>query len=243
MKKEALESMRNEHVEYIDHYLLDGVEFGRSLFNIEWISAVIETPQVIFDVGCYDCGDSIRFKRRFPDCEVYSFEASPLRHSKLIETAAKYNLNFIPLAVSDVIGEAIFYNSLVDNERVDAQGSFFKHTNIYKEKNPRIIQQQEGVVVKTITINDFCVSKGISNIDLLYIDAEGAELQIIRGMKYLRPKMVFVETLDFVNTNKEPMWQGECTNSMELENYLLSLGYILAKILDADRLYIHSSAI
>lgn len=234
-----LEEVRNDPVAYVDHYDLDGVEFGRSMFNLEWVTAITETPKVIFDIGCYDCGDSIRFKRRFPTCEVYSFEAAPQRHEKLKATAAKYNLNLVTKAVSDVVGTLTFYNSLVDNERIDAQGSFFKHTPIYKAKNPRIIQSDNGVEVETTTVKAFSDSKGITEIDLLYVDVEGAELQVIKGMGNLRPKLVFVETLDFANETKEPMWLGAATNSQELEDYLLSIGYELLKVLDADRLYVY----
>lgn len=234
-----LEEVRNDPVAYVDHYVLDGVEFGRSMFNLEWVTAVTDNPKVILDVGCYDCGDSIRFKRRFPNCEVYSFEASPQRHEKLKKTAEKYGLNLITKAVCDSVGTATFYNSLVDNERIDAQGSFFKHTQTYKNKNPRIIQDENGVVVETTTIKSFATEKNISQIDLLYVDVEGAELQVVKGMGDLRPKLVFVETLDFANASKEAMWQGAATNSQELEDYLLNIGYELLKVLDADRLYVY----
>lgn len=244
-----IESIRNEDVPYVDCYTLDGYSFGRSFFNMEWVTAVTDTPKVIFDIGCYDMGDSIRFKQRFPGAEVYSFEASHYRHEKLRETSAKYGLNFVPFAVSDKVGTATFYDAEVfDDEgkigpRIDAQGSFFQHTDIYKHKNPRIKQKAETTEVKTITVESFCVEKNISEIDVLYVDVEGAELQVVKGMGSLRPKMVFVETLDFSNATKAAMWHGEATKSQELENYLISIGYQLVKILDADRLYIHSSAI
>lgn len=238
-----INEVKNDHVPYIDHFDLDGIEYGRSLFNLEWITAVTESPKVIFDIGCYDCGDSIRFKQRFPNCEIYSFEASPQRHSKLRETTSKYNLNLVPLAVSDKVGTTTFYNSLVDNQRIDAQGSFFKHTDIYKATNPRIIQESNGIVVQTTTVEAFCTSNQITHIDLLYVDVEGAELQVIKGLGTLKPKIVFVETLDFSNTSKEPMWQGDATNSHELEQYLFSLGYVLIKALAADRLYFHNTVI
>lgn len=238
-----INEIKNEQVSYIDHFDIDGIEYGRSLFNLEWITAVTESPKVIFDIGCYDCGDSIRFKRRFPNCEIYSFEASPQRHFKLRETARKYNLNLVPLAVSDKVGTTTFYNSLVDNQRIDAQGSFFKHADIYKATNPRIIQESNGIAVQTTTVEAFCVTSQITQIDLLYVDVEGAELQVIKGLGTLKPKMVFVETLDFSNASKEPMWQGEATNSHELEQYLFSLGYVLIKVLDADRLYFHNTVI
>jgi len=193
-------------------------------------------------VGCYDCGDSIRFKQRFPECQVYSFEASPSRHTKLETVALKYNLNLVKKAVCDVDGTAEFYDSLVDNEQVDAQGSFFKHTEIYKTTNPRIEQKLTSVTVETTTLNSFCMNNNITEIDLLYVDVEGAELQVIKGMCDYRPKIIFVETLDLLNSESQPMWVG-ATQSKDLEEYILSLGYKLGKILPADRLYFHSSVL
>jgi len=44
MKKNVFDVISNEPAPYIDNYVLDGVEFGRSQFNLEWISAVTESP-------------------------------------------------------------------------------------------------------------------------------------------------------------------------------------------------------
>lgn len=245
-----IEAVRNDPISYVDCFLLDGYSFGRSYFNMEWVTAVTDTPKVIFDIGCYDMGDSIRFKQRFPGATVYSFEASHYRHEKLRETAAKYGLNLIPFAVAETVGTATFFDAEVfddnagtSNPRIDAQGSFFQHTDIYKQRNPRIKQKSSTTEVQTITVESFCAEKNITEIDVLYVDVEGAELQVVKGMGNIRPKMVFVETLDFSNPNGDAMWHGAATKSTELEAYLFSLGYQLVKVLEADRLYVHSSAI
>ena len=225
-------------------YNLDGVNYGCGYFNPDWVSMIgIDNPTVIFDVGCYDGGDSIKFKKRYTDSNVYSFEASPLRQPKLEITANKYGFNLINYAVSDKNGESTFYESLVDNDRVDAQGSLFKHTDTYKTNYPRIIQQPNGVTVKTIRLDTFCENNGIKNIDVAHIDVEGAEMNVIIGLGELRPKIIFVETLDFVwekyNVH-EPLWDG-ATNSKELHDILISMGYRLVKDLDSDRLYFHEN--
>ncbi len=231
--EDVIKDIAQEKLEYVDSFEKDGVVYGRGPFRLEWIESLIGQPKIIFDVGCYDCGDSIRFKS-FENCEVYAFEASRARHGKLEETCHKYDINLVKKAVGDVDGERIFYDSLVDNIRVDAQGSFFKHTKTYKNKHSRIIQKEEGYVVPVTTIKTFCVQNDISEIDLLHVDVEGAESLVVSGLGDVRPKLIFIETLDCKHGGS--MWEG-ATNSDIVEKQLFDIGYILVKTLSADKLY------
>lgn len=224
----------NQKVNFVDSYSIDGKEYGRSLFDTEWIKVVSENPSVIFDIGCYDGGDSIRFSTSYPKSKVFSFEASPLRESGLKVTSEKYNFTLIGKAVNDTDGLCRFYDSLVDDERVDAQGSMFKHTDFYKTKYPRIKQKKDFVEIPCITIETFCKENNINNIDLAHIDVEGAEINVIRGFKDILPKMIFIETLG------DEMFFGG-TKSDELHELLLSMQYFLAKDLKTDRLYIQKN--
>lgn len=243
MNIKKIEEIKNTPVEYKDNYILDGVEYGYGGFNTNWLKTFVPNPKIIFDVGCYDCGDSIRFKQEFPNSEIYSFEASPKRYEKTKPNAEKYKINLYNIAVSDENSTKEFYDSLVDGSRVDAQGSFFKHSQFYKNRNPRIIQNIDPIIVSTITINTFCENNNIKEIDLLHVDVEGAEILVIKGLKNILPKIIFVETLDLIDNNVNPSWIGDSTNSIEMEKYLIDKGYILAKVLSADRLYVHSSII
>lgn len=241
LSKNNLKLISEEPVPYVDSIVFDGISYGRGAFNTDWVSLAIADPKVICDVGCYDCGDSIRFKTRFPTCEVYAFEASPSRHGGLRTTTSKYGIHLVENAVADVDGTMNFYDSLVDGTRVDAQGSFFVHSQDYKNKYPRIKQNRNPTQVQTITMDTFCKSKGITEIDLLYVDVEGAEMLVVKGMKDLRPKIIFIETAQM--SDSSPMWVGDIRGSQELETYLLSIGYVLGKILSSDRLYYHESVL
>lgn len=223
--------------------VIDGKEYGLGSFKTYWLKYAIQDPKIIFDVGCYDCGDSIRFKKEFPNSTVYAFEASPARYNMTKMDADKYDIKIYNIAISNKDGTHEFYDSLVDKKRVDAQGSFFKHSQEYKSRNPRIIQNESPILVETICLDTFCKNNNIIEIDLLHVDVEGAEKLVIEGMKTLRPKVIFLETLDIIDGNNAPSWTDCPTNSLEIEKYLLENEYILGKILSADRLYYHKSVI
>jgi FkbM family methyltransferase len=230
-KQQIIETIGNCHVPYVDSFGLDNVNYGRSLFNLDWLKFLIDTPKTIFDIGCYDAGDSIRFKQGFPDSEVYSFEASPTRINMLKNSSTRYGINVVEKAVCEYDGTINFYESLIDKTRVDAQGSIFKHTEFYKNKYPQVFQNSEHVEVPCTTIESFCTQNNIDEIDFAHIDVEGAELNVIKGFGKFLPKMVFIETLG------DEMFHGG-TKKEDVHDLLLSYGYFLAKDLSTDRLYI-----
>lgn len=225
---------KDKNVLFLDTYKLDGKSYGRSLFETDWLRFVSEKPKIIMDIGSYDGGDSIRFIKEYPTSKVFSFEASPLRQDGLEEVSKKYGFTFIGKAISDKDGTCIFFDSLVDGERVDAQGSMFRHTNFYKEKYPRIKQKETFSEIPSIRIDKFCKDNNIKEIDLAHIDVEGAELKVITGFGDIRPKMVFIETL-----GDEMFFDGYKIS--DLHRLLLNMDYILAKDLKTDRLYIHKN--
>lgn len=230
-KQQINEVIGHSYVPYVDSFTLNGIEYGRSLFNLDWLKFLIESPKTIFDVGCYDGGDSIRFKQGFPISEVYSFEASPTRINMLKNYSTQYGINVVEKAVCEYDGTINFYESLIDRTRVDAQGSIFRHTDFYKNKYPQVFQNSEHIEVSCTTIESFCYQNDINEIDLAHIDVEGAELNVIKGFGKFLPKMVFIETLG------DEMFYGG-TKKEDVHNLLLSYGYFLAKDLTTDRLYI-----
>jgi FkbM family methyltransferase len=230
-KQQILETIGNSYVPYVDSFTLNGTHYGRSLFDLEWLKFLIDSPKIIFDIGCYDGGDSIRFKQGFSDSKVYSFEASPTRINMLKNSSLQYGFTVVEQAVCEYNGTINFYESLIDRQRVDAQGSIFKHTDFYKNKYPQVFQNSEHVEVPCTTIETFCSQNNIDEIDFAHIDVEGAELNVIKGFGKFLPKMVFIETLG------DEMFHGG-TKKEDVHDLLLSYGYYLAKDLSTDRLYI-----
>lgn len=231
LQNKKIQDLQNENVNLTSTFNHDGKIYGRSPFNPEWIKIVSSEPRVILDVGCYDGGDSIRFKQSYPNSMVFSFEASKERHAELELIANRYGFNLVKKAVLDYNGECEFYDSKVDGERVDAQGSVFKHTENYKSKYPRIKQNESSYKIICTTLDSFCEENGITEIDFAQIDVEGAELNVVKGFGKILPKMVFLETLG------EKMFVGG-TKKNEIHDLLVSMGYKMIKDLGSDRVYI-----
>ena len=79
-----------------------------------------------------------------------------------------------------------------------------KVLNLFSFFNKKKLEEFEKIEVKTNTIDNFCKSKKIKNIDLLKIDAEGHEEYILKGTINLLKKncvnIIYVEVLSKKNS-------------------------------------------
>ena len=226
------------------HYELDGVNYGFSKFTMIWFKELGIDPTVIFDFGCHDGGDSIRFKREFPNCNVYAFEPDPDCFSQCKDLLTKHNVVLNNAAISDQVGTKAFYPSKdnkYDNGTRSAQGSFYKHSTWYREFFTFVNQSQQSIDVPVTTIQQFCKENNISHIDLLHVDVEGAEQEVIVGLGHLRPKLLFLETGYSGGDNAVGFDGG--TYNPNLFKLLEALDYVLLGDYISDRLYIHKSSI
>lgn len=210
-------------------------EILHSSFNANWIKECNINPKVILDIGSYDGGDAIRLKHKFPEANVYSFEGDPARINLIEKYIKKFDVNFIPLAVSDHNGESQFYQSFVDGQAL-GQGSLLKHTDLYKSIYPHIKQEQDPITVKCISIDSFCKENKIDEVDVAHIDVEGAEWYVLNGMGSIKPKMIFLETI--INKGEKRGWLGSFSADKDIHDMLTEMGYSLIKDIISDRLYI-----
>ena len=222
-----------------DFFQFQGKDFYNSSFNLKWFSDLNIEPRVIFDVGSYDFGDSIRFKQEFNNIEVFAFEADPERYDSFYKYANDIGIITENKALYKDNGKISFYQSSIlntdennfyeDNKR-SGQGSIYKHTNNCKKIHPHIKQEEYPIDVNCIRIDEYCYLNNIFSIDLAHIDVEGAEMDVIEGMGNIRPKLLYIETQRdfFLNTS-----------SIEnIHDRLLDMGYELILDLISDRFYI-----
>jgi FkbM family methyltransferase len=219
-----------------EYYKYKGLDFYNSSFNTNWIKELgIETPGVIFDIGAYDFGDSIRFKMEFPNANVFSFECDPVIYEARSKYAREIGVITEELALCKIDGQIEFYQSLDENSKIDGkkgspQGSIYRHSDYCKSVHSHINQNFSPIMVNCSMFDSYCIKNNIGSIDLAHIDVEGAEMDIISTMRNYKPKILYIET-------QNDFFIGIYSVDL-VHEYLVSSGYELLRNLISDRLYV-----
>lgn len=134
---------------------------------------------VVFDVGA-NIGDYISLVLNANEgAKIYAFEPHP---KNLVRIRSRYGsdlrVSIAPCAVGDACGKLELYDYLNND------GS--SHASLYRDVIEKIHSKQSvSHSVDVVSLDDFCLDKGISHISLLKIDTEGNELKCLRGARRL----------------------------------------------------------
>lgn len=148
---------------------------------------------VIFDVGCCEGEDTIRYSNLFPESIIYSFEPHPDNFKKTIFNLEKYrvkNSKVFNFALSNLNSSIDFYLSEGHPPDLPSTGEWNygnKSSSIFppKELHEKYewLRLKNKIKVDSITIDKFCEENNIKNIDLLHLDVQGAEILVLEGSK------------------------------------------------------------
>lgn len=147
--------------------------------------------ETVFDVGANVGQTTLSIKGRFPDARVHAFEPVDSTFTTLQRNVQGLDgVTVHRLALSDRVGSAVI------TAQANSQLNHFVSG---------VTEESEGTErVHTDTLDAFCARQQIDWIDLLKVDAEGADLQVLRGGDRLfrdgRIAFVFVEA-GFVPTD------------------------------------------
>lgn len=158
--------------------------------DISALPALIKkTNPVILEIGCNDGTQTKIFHETFPEAEIYAFEPDPRAQNRFIENVGHNpKIHLITKAISDRNGTTTFFMSdgVPDNtwegklpNGWDLSGSIRKPKE-HLEKHPWCTFEKT-IEVETQTLDSFCEEVGISEIDFIWADVQGAEADLIRG--------------------------------------------------------------
>lgn len=205
-------------------------------------------PLVIFDIGACQAEDSIKYAKLFTQANIYAFEALKSNFDKGIALIEEYNLStrisLHFLALSDKKGTATFYvssenipNKNPAKERGNKSSSLLPPTENQK-KIFSWLSYKEQQEVETERLDTFCQRRGISKIDFIHMDVQGAELMVLQGAGNFLDKVhvlwLEVESLELYEN--QPL-------KNDIENFLQKAGFTC--ILDkagnvcGDQLYVN----
>ena len=170
----------------------------------------------IIDVGCFQGNFSRKLKKGIktrkthfflfdpnPNLKISDFDYNKLALSNKEEIRDHYLNDFFPSSGS----------SLKTIAKDDKSWNFSR-----KLLSLNLNKGFSSDKIKTETLDNFCINKKINKIDVLKIDAEGAELEILLGAKNIlkHTHMIQVEILD-KKTNFSEAYSRIC--SFLKENY------------------------
>lgn len=133
---------------------------------------------IIFDIGAHVGSITKIYRSLFPRAFIHSFEPFPQSFQELLKNTERDSRIFChQKAASCKDGNAIFNanissatNSLL---ATDDRGSLFWGDGL--------LDTISRIQVNTTTVDLFCKETGISNIDILKMDVQGAEFSVLKG--------------------------------------------------------------
>lgn len=133
---------------------------------------------VIFDVGAHHGETAQRFISAFPDAALYCFEPFPDSYRELSKNAAGYKDAILEaFGFSDQPGAQEFYSN-----QSSPTNSLLRLAPMAAEtwRNDSL-RPSSSVRCEFATIDCYLAEKGISSVDLLKLDVQGAEYRVLRG--------------------------------------------------------------
>lgn len=212
-----------------------GIEIKRVGFGLDPIldlRAILRRfpNPVVFDIGANEGQTALKLAKIAPAAKIFSFEPNSAVFDVLVKNT-RHHPNITP--VRTAIGSAA-KTATLQITGATVNSSLLDYN---KPTGGDVVVREEVVEVRTL--DDFCREQKIENISLLKIDAQGFDLEVLRGASELfagnRVGAVFIEVL-FV-----PMYTGQ-GSQQEIFDFLIEKGMKFASFYGINRekdFYIH----
>lgn len=184
----------------------------------------INGVHTIFDVGANIGAVTKIYASRFLRATIHAFEPSPETYALLesnfgnVKSVRTHNL-----AVADHTGNVNF------NVNFNSGTSSILTPSEYNSKTWAIKGKQGVISVPSTTLDDFCTFNGIERIDILKMDAEGAEMKILQGAKKLLSSAAI--QLIYTEVSLVPLYERQPLLH-DLTDHLLHYDYHLFNVYD-----------
>lgn len=165
--------------------------------NIQFLKTTIQPGNIIIDIGAHlGLMSAICAQLTGNKGSIYAFEPTPLTFEilkKVIRMNGAQNIiQPVNKAVSNFTGELDFF--VDDNDGSNANSLVSRND---KNRNAR--------KTKVVTLDDFIREKELKKLDLVKIDAEGSELDVLRGavnsIRSFRPKIILAMHPNLIKNN------------------------------------------
>lgn len=149
-----------------------------------------EEIKTVFDVGSWHLDQAIEFLVCMENAKVYAFEPHPdsanecRKKKETVVVPHRHRIDVHEIALTDQIGEISFYP--LDTEKTNSTNVGMSSTLKIRDEDMRGDTEgnwiQKEIKVKASTLDKWCEDNSIYP-DLLWVDVQGAELNLYNGGK------------------------------------------------------------
>jgi FkbM family methyltransferase len=195
---------------------------------------------VILEAGAFDGADTLRFANLWADGKIYSFEPVPnLFEALSVKVAGYKNIQ--------IFDKALVGNSEKNIELYTFSNSEFKHgsSSILKpvahlEISPEV-KFGDVKKVSAITLDEWVIENDLTRIDLLWLDLQGAELQVLKA----GAKALSITKVCHVEVSRYPLYEGGAKFS-EIHELMVQQGFQLKvcriPVVSGNALYVKNNS-
>jgi FkbM family methyltransferase len=204
---------------------------------------------VIFDIGSCEGEDSIRYARLFPSARIWAIEPLPSNVDLIRANLARYGVDqveVVAVALSDSVGHAIFHVSSgrPDGAPPDAGWDFGNKSSSLLPPSGHLtahpwVHFDEAIEVETDRLDALAGRSGLTAIDYIHMDVQGAELRVLNGAGTLLDSIGVI----WMEVEAVPLYRDQPLKP-EIERFMKSRGF--EKRLDTvgavsgDQLYVNT---
>jgi FkbM family methyltransferase len=165
---------------------------------------------VVFEIGSLDGNDSIFFKEQFPNADVYAIEGLTENYEKYMKGLT--TITPINVVVADYDGNINYHKKEINGiHGIRNRGDEYGKTVL------------EGVICKRM--DTLCGELGVTAIDMVKIDVEGATQEILTGFGNILKTVKIMH----IETEAYPFFEGQVLHS-EVSRYLIENGFTMIEL-------------
>ena len=181
----------------------------------------------ILDIGSWHLGQSIEFSKIFKEANIDAFEPVPDSYELCkkrwaeLDDSKKKRIRIHNIALSESVGAIPFYSVQPNNKkRLDAGfSSMFKFMDVMNGNDETLLLQQE-IEVKTNRLDNWCEENGVTEVDIIWMDVQGAELLVLKGAENILQHTKIIMT----EVGLKPYYEGH-TLKKDIDTFLFKKGF------------------
>lgn len=182
------------------------------------LKRILSPDCTIVEVGCHVGIDTLQLSLTFPKAKILAFEPNlKLLFEAHSRTRLRANVTLFPVALSDQCEARPFF---VSSGSSTGSSSLLRPT-LHLEHHPEVqFRNEDTQLVFTSTLDEIQAHLELESIDLLWIDVQGAELEVLRGCQKTLPQIRYIYTEVSIN----PLYSDGATY-LQIQSFLEEEGF------------------